>query len=449
MMARYTIQVRSIVEDVTPDFVGGYSARLKTAAPLIFDFDFPIWDEEHRQELEVKILRHYFNKEIGLETVSLWQFYLETKLNEIMPYYNRLYETVDKQYNWLWDTDNTEDFDGAGTTHNTMDFGGNKDTTVNFDTVRDSTENIKDTLDSDTSKTGTSKETLDSDTSKSGTEKDIYDRDDKTISDKTTNDTTDTTSNTTYTTNNSITDKTTESRNEHEDTNVNGTVGDVGKDTYTGNSTETKHLGETNAIVRTDYPQAIIGEEDYASTGETNEHEADSTTTLQSTSTTDKTNTQTTDMNTTRDLDAGKTEDYTRHQANDEDTNVTGKTTLAGKQNQTDTYTQDSTNNKTWSETGTTDNTVDKTWNETGTQDDTRNTDKTGNITGNDKTVGNERTTNNQVDDGTSTQKHKRLRQGASGSRSLTSMLMEYRNSIINIDMMIVSELRELFMTIY
>ena len=53
---------------------------------------FPIFDENYRSVLETKILRHYYTREIGFETVGLWKHYLKTKLNEIMPKYNKLYE---------------------------------------------------------------------------------------------------------------------------------------------------------------------------------------------------------------------------------------------------------------------------------------------------------------------------------------------------------------------
>lgn len=58
----------------------------------IFSFKYPIFNEEYREILETKIINHYFTREIGLETVSLWKHFLKTRMNEIMPYYNKLYE---------------------------------------------------------------------------------------------------------------------------------------------------------------------------------------------------------------------------------------------------------------------------------------------------------------------------------------------------------------------
>lgn len=48
-----------------------------------------------RDELNKKILNHYRFYEIGSETIGRFLYNLETTLNEIMPYYNQLYKSVD------------------------------------------------------------------------------------------------------------------------------------------------------------------------------------------------------------------------------------------------------------------------------------------------------------------------------------------------------------------
>lgn len=60
---------------------------------------FPIWDEDHRGELEKKIIEHYYFRQIGFETVGRFKFYLNTRLREIMPRYNKLYKTTLFKYN--------------------------------------------------------------------------------------------------------------------------------------------------------------------------------------------------------------------------------------------------------------------------------------------------------------------------------------------------------------
>ena len=110
-MSKYTTEVRFICESLTghEDSVGydDVDSVIEDALPLIFDFEFPIFDENYRSVLETKILRHYYTREIGLETYGLWKLKLQTKLNEIMPYYNKLYETELFKYNPLYDVDMT------------------------------------------------------------------------------------------------------------------------------------------------------------------------------------------------------------------------------------------------------------------------------------------------------------------------------------------------------
>lgn len=149
MMSKYTTQVRWLVEHYTPDMKDSrITDRIANAAPLIFDFDYPIWNPEYKNVLETKIIKHYFNKEIGMETVGLWKLYLDEKMNLIMPYYNQLYLTTVKDYDWLTDTNITEDYTGNATknekgqaigeanTENTLN-GTNKETGTNTFTAND------------------------------------------------------------------------------------------------------------------------------------------------------------------------------------------------------------------------------------------------------------------------------------------------------------------------
>lgn len=72
-----------------------YTITIKALMDNHFDFqltDYPIFDESYRDTLNQNILNHYYMDEIGFETAPLFRFYLKQKLNEIMPYYNVLYE---------------------------------------------------------------------------------------------------------------------------------------------------------------------------------------------------------------------------------------------------------------------------------------------------------------------------------------------------------------------
>lgn len=94
-MSKYTTEVRFICETYAGmnESSGGNSVNdiISRARSKVFDFDFPIFDENYRSVLETKILKHFYTREIGYETVGLWKIKLDTKLNEIMPYYNKMY----------------------------------------------------------------------------------------------------------------------------------------------------------------------------------------------------------------------------------------------------------------------------------------------------------------------------------------------------------------------
>lgn len=116
-MSKYTTEVRFICEQYAGlnDSVGfgGIGAVIESARSKIFDFKYPIFDEAYRGVLETKILKHYYMREIGLETVGLWKHYLDMKMNEIMPYYNQLYKSELLEFNPLYDIDITTEHTGT------------------------------------------------------------------------------------------------------------------------------------------------------------------------------------------------------------------------------------------------------------------------------------------------------------------------------------------------
>lgn len=110
-MAAFTTHLRTICEGLagyseSPGY-GGIDDVLDKAIPLIFDFDFPVHDAEYRNVLCRKIVSHYYMREIGAETYAQWKFWLRTRLNEIMPYYNQLYNSTLLEFNPLYDVDVT------------------------------------------------------------------------------------------------------------------------------------------------------------------------------------------------------------------------------------------------------------------------------------------------------------------------------------------------------
>lgn len=97
-MSKYTTEVRFICEtEYNASESKGYNDIEKIVSTVhnkIFDFEYPIFDTEYKKTLETKILKHYYTREIGEETVGLWKLRLNAKMNEIMPYYNQLYQST-------------------------------------------------------------------------------------------------------------------------------------------------------------------------------------------------------------------------------------------------------------------------------------------------------------------------------------------------------------------
>jgi len=146
-MSKYTTELRFICETEAgkTESVGlsKVDEVITAALPKIFDFDFPIFDENYRVPLETKIIRHYYTREIGLETYGLWKLKLQTKLNEIMPYYNKLYESELYTYNPLYDVDMTTTHVGQKTGENTNVDSRISEKTNSGNTTSNGTNNVE------------------------------------------------------------------------------------------------------------------------------------------------------------------------------------------------------------------------------------------------------------------------------------------------------------------
>ena len=117
-MAKYTTEVRHICENYAnlteSQGYNSVASILNNSWDKVFDFDFPIFDESYRSVLETKILKHYYTREIGFETVGLWKHFMAVRLNEIMPKYNKLYEAEALGFNPFDNMDYKETYEGEG-----------------------------------------------------------------------------------------------------------------------------------------------------------------------------------------------------------------------------------------------------------------------------------------------------------------------------------------------
>ena len=109
----------------------------------IFDFDYPLSDKITKEEFECMILNHYLQRRIGFETVTAFKIQLNVKLNEIMPLYNKMFDSISE-----WDIFN----DGEKTSRYGVD---NREISSTSDTENNlhnetTSENISDRRKSDT-----------------------------------------------------------------------------------------------------------------------------------------------------------------------------------------------------------------------------------------------------------------------------------------------------------
>lgn len=122
-MSKYTTEVRFICENSAglskSEGADNVDSVLDKCWNKVFNFDFPIFDENYRQVLCRKILKHYYTREIAHETVGRWKLALNAKLNEIMPYYNQLYKSELLEFNPFYDVDLTRSREGSGTSNKT------------------------------------------------------------------------------------------------------------------------------------------------------------------------------------------------------------------------------------------------------------------------------------------------------------------------------------------
>lgn len=132
-MSKYTTELRWIIEQELDN--KHLEHNEKNWSEIYYKIglhDYPIFDEKHRDELNHKIIRRYYFREIGFETAAMFSWKLRQLMFEIMPYYNQLYESelevIDPTHDYM------EVYDGEWASKNTTD----RDIVENEDTAFDS-----------------------------------------------------------------------------------------------------------------------------------------------------------------------------------------------------------------------------------------------------------------------------------------------------------------------
>ena len=92
-MAQYTLELREITKN----------------RDIFKSINYELYNNDYKSIFEEKFIKRYYFREIGCETVGRFLIYLETTLNEIMPYYTQLYKTTTYKYDPLLNYDLTEE----------------------------------------------------------------------------------------------------------------------------------------------------------------------------------------------------------------------------------------------------------------------------------------------------------------------------------------------------
>lgn len=128
-MATYTMTINEIMEQLFNPFMDRSEYEIEYAEfelngvkygalPIIPDpkqlglGTYPLFNEDYRPILNGKIIDQYFHREIGVETIDEWRMVMRRKMDQIMPYYNKIYESELIEFNPLI----TMDITTSGTT---------------------------------------------------------------------------------------------------------------------------------------------------------------------------------------------------------------------------------------------------------------------------------------------------------------------------------------------
>lgn len=98
-MAKYTIQVKTIVESLsgrTESFgLSSLDEAIEIARTKIFDFDYPFYDPSQKDDFERWILESILMDEINYETYGLWHLKLRAWMKTNMDYYSKMFKSLD------------------------------------------------------------------------------------------------------------------------------------------------------------------------------------------------------------------------------------------------------------------------------------------------------------------------------------------------------------------
>lgn len=125
-MARYTVELRKIIETVGEDEVRGYFMDYELSDYLTPEEINTIEERGtwNKEKLAQKIIDHYFIREIGFETVALFKHYAKVAMQEIMEQKLPLIYSLSIKYDPLVNVDYEETYEGENTGESSSNSSG-------------------------------------------------------------------------------------------------------------------------------------------------------------------------------------------------------------------------------------------------------------------------------------------------------------------------------------
>ena len=93
-MAKYTMELRTLINNYGNPFD---------------HIEYELYNPNIKNKFEDKFIKHFYFREIGVETIERFVHNLECKLNEIYPYYKHLYDTTIYDYDPILNYDLNEE----------------------------------------------------------------------------------------------------------------------------------------------------------------------------------------------------------------------------------------------------------------------------------------------------------------------------------------------------
>lgn len=96
-MSDFTIPLKKVIQLTGGTVTMENNVRVLTGGNIGLS-GYPIFEDAYRPHLNGRIIDHYWNREIGMESIEMFQLAMRRKMNEIMPYYNKFYESERIEY---------------------------------------------------------------------------------------------------------------------------------------------------------------------------------------------------------------------------------------------------------------------------------------------------------------------------------------------------------------